>query len=85
MSQEHAKNFLTELDKHTELYDEMSKIRDQMQADTVALAKNYGYEITPEEIKAALEDVIGDALPGPTEDGADPSTCVIPFSEAPGR
>ncbi len=84
MSQEHAKNFLTELDKHTELYDEMSKIRDQMQADTVALAKNYGYEITSEEFKEALEEMIGGSLPGPDAEGADPSTCVIPFSEAPG-
>ncbi len=84
MSQEHAKNFLTELDTHGELYDEMSKIRDQMQADTVALAKSHGYEITSAEVKEALEDVLGDALPGPDDEGADPTTCIIAFSEAPG-
>ncbi len=83
MSREHAKNFLTELDNNSELYDEMSKIRDQMQAETVALAKSHGYDITPAEVKAALEDVHG-ALPGPEEDGADPSTCMLPFSETPG-
>ncbi len=85
MSQDHAKSFLAEIDKNGDLYDEMSKIRDRMQADTIALAKNHGYEISPEEVKAALEEVIGGTLPGADEDGADPSTCFVPFSEAPGR
>ncbi len=85
MSQEHAKNFLTELDEHGELYDQLSKIRDQMQADTVALAKSHGYDVTPAEVKEALEEVLGSSLPGPDDDGADPSTCFVPFSEAPGR
>ena len=83
MSHEHAKDFLTEVDSNSELYDELAKIRDRMQADTIALAKRYGYEITPAEVKAALEDVHGE-LPGPEDDGADPSTCFLPFSETPG-
>ncbi len=83
MSQAHAKDFLTELDNNSELYDELAKIRDRMQAETIALAKSHGYEITPAEVKAALEDVHG-PLPGPEDDGADPSTCFLPFSEIPG-
>ncbi len=83
MSQQHAKDFLTELDNDSELYDQVAKIRDKMQVETIALAKSHGFEITPAEVKAALEDVHG-ALPGPDEDGADPSTCMLPFSETPG-
>lgn len=87
MSQEHAKSFLEAIEDDPALYEEMSKIRDQMQAETIALAKKYGYEVSASEVKQALEEKLGTELPGPKEDngGADPSTCIVPFSEAPGR
>lgn len=87
MSQEHAKTFLDAIEKDPELYKKMSGIRDQMQTETMALAKQYGYELTPTELKGALEQKLGTELPGPVDDngGAEPSTCVVPFSEAPGR
>ncbi|MCB1058208.1 MAG: Nif11-like leader peptide family natural product precursor [Acidobacteria bacterium] len=87
MSHEHAKTFLDAIDQDPELYKKMSDIRDQMQQDTMALAKQYGYDVTPTELKAALEGKLGTQLPGPVDDkgGAEPSTCFVPFSEAPGR
>ena len=56
-----------------------------MQNETMALAKQHGYDVSPTEVKAALEEMLGTDVPGPQEDGADPTTCVIPFSEAPSR
>ena len=84
MAQQHAKDFLAELDTNKELYDEMSKIRDQMQAETIALAKKHGYDVTTAEVKTALEEMLDGELPGGDE-GADPTTCFVPFSEAPSR
>jgi predicted ribosomally synthesized peptide with nif11-like leader len=86
MSKEHADSFLQAIDENPELYQQMAKIRDQMQKETMALAKEHGYELTPKELKAALEDKLGTELPDIAENGgADPTTCVVPFSEAPGR
>lgn len=86
MSHEHAKTFLNRIDKNQELYQKMASIRDQMRDQTLALAKEYGHDVTPAELKAALEEKLGTQLPGSTDlSEADPSTCFLPFSEAPGR
>lgn len=87
MSKEHAKNFLKAIDENPKLYAEMAKERDRMQAKTIALAKKHGFDVSAAEVKAALEEKLGTELPGPVDGngGADPSTCIVPFSEAPGR
>lgn len=85
MSHENAETFLNAIDKDSELYRKMAVIRDEMQQETMGLAKEYGFDLSPYELKAALEDKFGTEIPGPEEGGADPSTCVVPFSEAPGR
>ena len=83
--QDQAMEFLNEVDRNEELYGKFNALQDQMREQTVELAKRYGFEVTHEELGKAVTEKHGIKFPEPGDDGADPMTCAIPLSEAPGR